>query len=86
MFTEHDSLQAILSFADVDQKHQFHLAENVTAALDWCRNSWVFLGDSFPDWLPRVRLLFNAKSAWQSRPADGHVAIDRRFGWPRSAS
>lgn len=82
VFTEHESLQAILSFADAGPKEGSSLASDIVDALDWRLCSWVFLGDSFPDWLPRVRLLFNAQTAWKSTPAEGHIAIDRRFDWP----
>ncbi|MBF6619587.1 MAG: hypothetical protein ITG02_05090, partial [Patulibacter sp.] len=87
IFTEYDALQAILSFAKAGSERNQGLASDVTATLNWHRN-WLFLGDSFPDWLPRVRLLFNASNAanrFETSRDASQIAVDRRFDWPEQA-
>ncbi|MBE2318359.1 hypothetical protein DVA67_020425 [Solirubrobacter sp. CPCC 204708] len=83
IFTEYDSLQAIISFTE----GQHGLAADLINEIQWRTRSWIVLGDSFPHWLPRLRLIYNARSHFRRSKSKGrgrteHFAIDRRFGWP----
>jgi hypothetical protein len=89
VFTEYDSLQAIISFAEAGDG-KTSLASDVVADLQWQSRSWVVLGDSFPHWLPRVRLIYSARSIFRqstsnTRDRPVHIAIDRSFGWPEKS-
>lgn len=94
IFTERDALHAIISFSEEGGKRT-SIATDVSERLNWETHSWVLLGDSFPDWLPRVRLLYQAKDliGRNERSSDSvipggrarHVALDRQFDWPEQA-
>lgn len=96
IFSEFDALAAMITFAG-DQGEK-GLVANVMTALAWERRSWAFFADSFPDWIPRVRLLFNARTVLAERGApnqDGKrhkkakirdkIALDLAFDWPEQA-
>ncbi|HEX4805900.1 MAG TPA: hypothetical protein VFU94_08365 [Conexibacter sp.] len=85
IFTEIDALKAIVSFAEAGG-NRASLAQDVITSLKWTRRSWIFLGDSFPDWVPRLRLLYGARDARTTEEggfgAPRSIAIDRGFDWP----
>jgi hypothetical protein len=97
IFSEFDALAAMITFASDDQVEK-GLAANVMTALAWERRSWAFFADSFPDWIPRVRLLFNARTVLAERGASSRngkkhrtakirdkIALDLAFDWPEQA-
>lgn len=92
IFSEFDSVAAIITFSNEGAG----LPGNLFRNLQWERRSWMFLGDSFPDWIPRLRLLYNARSMLTTA-SDGvgrrmagakittKVAVDRAFDWPEES-
>jgi hypothetical protein len=85
--SEYDALQAMISFANGANAKE-STAGDVINALQWQHRSCLFLGDSFPDWLPRVRLMVNAPIEFKqltATPSTRQIAIDRRFDWPEQA-
>lgn len=97
IFSEFDALAAMITFAS-DHQAEKGLAANVMTALAWERRSWAFFADSFPDWIPRVRLLFNARTVLAERGASSRngkkhgtarirdkIALDLAFDWPEQA-
>ena len=62
VFAERDAMRALLALRK-SQTGVTHSpqgpAQRVQEALTWDRRSWLFLGDRFPDWIPRLRLLIN---------------------------
>jgi len=86
VFTEFESLQALISFAEIDQGNK-SIHEEVITTLNWKVRSWMFFGDSLPDWLPRLRLLYSARDAWAGQAGNDkvvHIAVDRKFDWPET--
>lgn len=97
LYSEYDSLASIITFAGGTSK----LAQKVNNGLSWDDRSWLFFGDSFPDWIPRLRLLYSAQSTLITvrrggvkRPKAGdppqvafhrRIAVDRDFDWPEVA-
>ena len=98
IFSEYDSLASIITLSAAGETRQ-GLPGKVHAALAWDRRSWLFFGDSFPDWIPRLRLLYGARSSLgvassvrsgarlgDLRPAvTEKIALDRDFDWPEVA-
>lgn len=62
VFAERDAMRALLALRK-SQTGVTHSpqgpAQRVQEALTWDRRSWLLLGDRFPDWIPRLRLLIN---------------------------
>jgi hypothetical protein len=93
IFTEYDALRAIMSFAETGNvaqgQQQPSLAATVlTDDLPWPQKSWIVLGDTFPQWLPRLRLMYSAHAHGRqatSLPGVVHIALDRDFDWPERA-
>lgn len=84
VFTELDSLRALMRFADASTGPAAKIAQQLT----WDRRHWAFLGDSLPDWIPRLRLLFNALAGRHGAPnrrSPRKIAIDLQFDWPEEA-
>lgn len=93
IFSEYDSLASIITLAGRSNEG---LSASVASALSWESRGWVFLGDSFPDWIPRLRLLFSAKELLGTRGRGRKrgprstsirtkIAVDRAFDWPELA-
>lgn len=60
IFSEYDSLASIVRFSDTQGGFAKLFIES---HLSWEKRSWLFLGDGFPDWIPRLRLLFTARTS-----------------------
>lgn len=65
---------------------------SLTKSLAWEGRSWMFLGEGFPEWISRLRLLqlstLQGGAQLDSEPRDEFnalVAIDREFSWPEGA-
>lgn len=53
------------------------------STLQWNERSWLFLGEGFPEWVPRLRLLQTAmRQPGRARaPKTQLMAFDREFSW-----
>jgi hypothetical protein len=75
VISEVDALTAIMELAgERPGKTESGLPKEVGTSLSWDARSWIFLGDSLPDWIPRLRLLFNARTrlplSWKRERGD----------------
>ena len=64
VFAEQDAMRAVMALrrpASHQKPEDAGVAYQVLRALTWQRRSWLFLGDRFPDWIPRLRLLLSAE-------------------------
>lgn len=93
VFSEHDSLEAILSLAESAAARDT-LASTLfesAAGLNWQKRAWLFFGHRFSDWLPRLRLFFAANGMGRPRKERtgmrnrGKIAVDRGFDHPERA-
>ena len=81
VFSEHDSVQAVMALAPIQQPRQqpkkgFRdqlLFEQ--QGLTWNYRGWLFLGHRFSDWLPRLQLLITALMLAQDSPRDVVPAV-----------
>jgi hypothetical protein len=95
IFTEYDALRAMVSFTSRPPHNRTRvLWSDIVERLTWSERSWIMLGERFPDWLPRVRLLLSARAHAGRHPAAHnsdsdsapvHIAVDRGFDWPERA-
>lgn len=89
LLSEHDLLGAIMVLkAPADGGTTAEFVLKLGQLLAWEKRNWIFLGDRFPDWIPRIRLLFHAQSRFTSAAARSrlaHLALDRSFDWPERA-
>lgn len=84
IFSEYDSVTSMMGFSSGQDETTRVLPRGLTdTQLSWKRRDWVFLGDSFPEWLPRLRLAYRANP--RSANSRRKIAIDRHFDWPELA-
>ena len=81
IFSEYDSLRSLMAFRRASEPVRgtfppVTLPVRISQALDWSERSWLFLGDRFRDWIPRLRLLLNA----QAKPSLTCTQDDERAG------
>jgi hypothetical protein len=83
IFSEYDSLRTLMALQRAGEPtggtfSKSALPFQISQAFDWKGRSWLFLGDRFPDWIPRLRLLLNAetKSPLTSEPTGATKAAD----------
>ena len=76
IFSEHDSMEAMVSLAkttfrgheDASTLPRQLFGISATRGLDWHSRSWLFFGHRFSDWLPRLRLFLTANNLGLTRP------------------
>jgi hypothetical protein len=84
IFSEYDSVTSMLGFSAGQDDTTRVLPKGLTdTQLSWKKRDWVFLGDSFPEWLSRLRLAHRANP--RSANSRRKLAIDRHFDWPELA-
>lgn len=93
IFSEHDSMEAMLSFAETANTTETlpHRVFDAATGLDWQQRTWLFFGHRFSDWLPRLRLFFAAnemgrpRSKMRGKERVDKIAVDRGFDHPERA-
>ncbi len=96
IYAEHDALSTIITAPNETSMLPPELAAG--HAMAWDARHWVFFGDRFPDWIPRLRLAQRARAdrtpSTRGRRGIGdpdgtreliRIAVDRRFDWPELA-
>ena len=91
IYAEHDALSTIIGEADDVRM----LPPQLASTLSWESRNWLFFGDRFPDWIPRLRLAQHARArrgsdvtrAGEEDEASEiqRIAVDRAFDWPELA-
>lgn len=89
-----DEYEASVALQELRQQSQGPNASAswLTAVVSWDKRAWLFLGEGFPEWVPRLRLLqtslFDPAKSQNYRPRNARnalMAVDREFSWPESA-
>lgn len=86
LYAEHELVPAIVNSGNTPDM----LPPQLARAIQWELRSWLFFGDGFPDWVPRLRLTQHARTRRDGRSdrdddVRERIALDRAFDWPELA-